>query len=274
MTASDFRAAIRLTMGEEWGFGIRDFRRMLTLQPRGCFVAIDDDHLAGLTTTISYERELGWIGNVVVAENHRRKGIGSSLVKAAVAHLAGSRVHRIGLNSFPEKVSMYERLGFETVDQFATLSFLRRPSERALKDLEIPFSRILIADRSAFGADRSKLLRCLLKEFPKSWAWVNREPSLSGYAVVKQYRESSEIGPAICQENDRDMAVRLLRSSIALTTKWPLELSIPLSNKAFLEAAIATGFRLLRKGVVMRLRRLMKLRISSKTLAFGFLDKG
>ncbi len=273
MMTRDISAAIKLTNSEQWGFGARDFRRMHRLQPRGCFVAVDDGRLSGLTTTVSYGRELGWIGNVVVDKNHRRIGTGSSLVKAAIAYLTRSRVRRIGLNSFPENESMYERLGFETVDQFATLSTARGSLERTRRKLEIPFSQIARADRSAFCADRRKLLRCLLRDFPRSWAWTYRGTELSGYAVVKRYRGSSEIGPAICQENDRDTAIELLRSSLTLTTRWPLELSVPRSNKVFLEAARRTGFRVLRKGLVMSLTRLMRVKIASEVLGFGFLDK-
>jgi len=60
---------------------------------------------------------------------------------------------------------------------------------------------------------------------------------------------------------------------MTLTTRWPLELSVPLSNRVFVEAARRTGFRVLRKGLVMSLTRLMKVKIASRTLAFGFLDK-
>jgi predicted N-acetyltransferase YhbS len=87
MTSRDFRAIIKLTDKEHWGFGVRDMRRMLKLQPTGCFVAVDGARRIGLTTTSCYGRELGWIGNVVVDKAYRNKGIGSSLVRAAIRHL-------------------------------------------------------------------------------------------------------------------------------------------------------------------------------------------
>lgn len=249
-------------------------RRMLRLQPKGCLVAVDGRKRIGLTTTSCYGRELGWIGNVVVDKAYRNKGIGSRLVRAAIRHLTHRRVKRIGLYSFPENQSMYERLDFETVGRFISLSSLRGPKNRVGRKLDIPFSEILRFDKGAFGADRSKLLRCLMRDFPRSWAWIRRGTELCGYAIVKEYQDSSEIGPSICEEADRGTALALLRASESLTRKWPLEISIPESNATFLETARSAGFRVLRKGLVMSFTKLEKASLGPQILALGFLDKG
>jgi len=274
MTARDFRAIIKLTNNEQWGFGVRDMRRMLKLQPKGCLVAVDGAKRIGLTTASCYGGELGWIGNVVVDRAYRNKGIASDLVQAAIRRLAHRRVRRVGLYSFPENQSMYERLGFETVGGFILLSILRGPLKRAGGNLKIPFSKILRFDRRAFGADRSKLLRCLMRDFPRSWAWIRRGTELCGYAIVKEYQDSSEIGPSICEKADRDTALALLKASKSLTRKWPLEISIPESNRTFLETAQSAGFRTLRKGLVMSFTELEKVDLGPQVLALGFLDKG
>jgi len=247
---------------------------MLELQPRGCLVAVESAKRIGLTTTSCYGRELGWIGNVVVDKGYRGKGIGSGLVRAAIRQLTRRRVRRIGLYSFPENQPMYERLGFETVGRFNLLSSVRGPMETVDRNLEIPFSQILGFDRRAFGADRSKLLRCLMRDFPRSWAWVHQGAELCGYAVVKEYQDSSEIGPSICEEADRGTTLALLRASESLTRKWPLEISIPESNATFLETARSAGFRVLRKGLVMSFTKLEKASLGPRILALGFLDKG
>jgi len=249
-------------------------RRMLKLQPKGCLVAVESAKRIGLTTTSCYGRELGWIGNVVVDKRYRNKGIGSGLVRAAIRHLTRRRVRRIGLYSFLENQPMYERLGFETVGQFILFSTARGPTEKVGRNLGIPFSQILGFDRRAFGADRSKLLRCLMRDFPRSWAWIHRGTELCGYAVVKEYQDSSEIGPSICEEAGRDTALALLKASESLTRKWPLEVSIPESNRTFLETAQSAGFRPLREGLVMSFTKLEKVDLGPQVLALGFLDKG
>jgi GNAT superfamily N-acetyltransferase len=272
--ASDFRSIIRLTNEERWGFGIRDIKRMMAPQPGGCLVAVLDKHLVGFTTAISYGRELAWIGNVVVHRKHRRGGIGSNLVQSAIGNLLRSRVKRIGLYSYPENRPMYERLNFRTTGGFVRLSISRRTGEKMSENGEVPFREILWLDKHAFGADRTRLLQRLLREFPKSWTWIHRGPQLSGYSVVKQYQDSSEIGPSVSKEMGHNAIAKLLQSSIGLASKWPLELSVPESNERVLETAGRLGFRVDRKGLVMSYASLDTITVSPAIVAFGFLDKG
>ena len=274
MKTTDLRSIIKLTDREHWGFGTRDLKRMMALEPRGCLVATMRGGPIGLTTAISYGRNAGWIGNVVVSGKHRGLGIGSSLVQSAVRHLLRMHVKRIGLYSYPENEAMYKRLGFEIANGFATVS-MSGGTENFTKTTEkIPLRQILRLDKRAFGADRSKLLRRLHREFPEHWTWIVNEAGVSGYSVVKKYQDSSEIGPLICEQMDRESIAALLRSSITRTEKWPLEMSAPLSNPIVQETAERLGFRLERKGIVMSYARLEPVVISPAVGALGFLDKG
>lgn len=274
MNKADFDSIIRLTNDEHWGFSIRDLRRMLTLEPKGCLVATLDGRPIGLTTTISYGKKLGWIGNVVVHRKHRGAGIGSGLVESAIRHLLRSHVKSIGLNSYLENRSMYERLNFRTIGGFVKLSMSRCIRKLRSERGEIPFRQILRLDRRAFAADRTRLLRCLLNEFPRSWTWILKGSVVSGYSLVKQYQDSSEIGPLVCEQMNHDAVATLLQSSIALARKWPLEVSVPESNRTVFEAAVRLGFRVQRKGLVMSLMDLDRVTVSPAIAAFGFLDKG
>jgi predicted N-acetyltransferase YhbS len=274
MRATDFRSIIKLTNEEHWGFGIRDLRRIRALEPRGCLVAPLDGRPAGLTTAISYGRGLGWIGNVVVARTHRNEGIGSSLVQAAIRYLIRSHVRSIGLYCYPENKSMYERLGFRTIGGFVRLSISRRTRRRVAENRQVPFREILRIDRRAFGADRTRLLRRLLDEFPRSWTWTLDGSLVSGYAVVKPYQDSSEIGPSVCEHMNEDAIRTLLESSLDLVRKWPTEMSIPESNQTVLETALRLGFRVQRKGFVMNLAGRDRICISPAVAVLGFLDKG
>ena len=273
MKTTDFRSIIKLTDQERWGFGTRDLRRMMALEPRGCLVAAIDGCPIGLTTTITYGRRVGWIGNVVVNQKHRGAGIGSRLVQLGITHLLGIHVKRIGLYSYVENEVMYERLGFNRTDSFATLSMPHGNEDHTRGVRKTPFHQILHLDKRASGADRSRLLRRLHREFPKYWAWIGNDAKVSGYSLVKQYRDSSEIGPLICEQMNQEHAVILLRSSIALANKWPLEMSVPGSNSIVMKTAERIGFRIERKGVVMSYARLDPVVIGPAVGALGFLDK-
>jgi nitrate reductase NapE component len=138
----------------------------------------------------------------------------------------------------------------------------------------IPLRQILSLDKRAFEADRSKLLRRLYRELPKRWSWVTNIAGISGYSLVKQYQDSSEIGPLICEDMNQESIGKLLSSSVALTDKWPLEMTVPESNSSIIEAAARHGFRVERKGFVMSYVGLRPIAIAASVGAFGFLDKG
>ena len=274
MKTTDVHSVVRLTAEEHWGFGTRDLKRMMTLQPRGCLVATMDGGLIGFTAAIAYGKNIGWIGDVVVNRKDRGAGIGSSLVQSAVKHLLRLHVKSIGLYSYPENEGMYKRLGFETTDGFATLS-IPHGAENFRRGIgRVPFYEILRLDKRAFGANRGRLLRCLRREFPRCWAWITSNAGVSGYSLVKEYQDSSEIGPLVCEPMDHEYVGTLLRSSIALTNKWPLEMSVPESHSTVTESADRLGFRFERKGVVMSYAALEPVVIGPAIGAFGFLDKG
>jgi GNAT superfamily N-acetyltransferase len=274
MKTTDIHSVVRLTAEEHWGFGTRDLKRMMAVQPRGCLVATIDSRPIGLTTTIAYGKTLGWIGNVVVDGKQRGAGIGSRLVQSALTHLLHINVKSIGLYSYPENEAMYERLGFKTTDGFATLSMRHSVESSAKRMGETPFHQIIRLDNRAFGADRSRLLRRLYREFPRLWTWITNTAGLSGYSLVKQYQDSSEIGPLVCERMNRERVGALLRSSITLTRKRPLEMSVPESNSTVTETALQLGFRAEREGLVMSYARLKPAVIGPAIGALGFLDKG
>jgi predicted GNAT family acetyltransferase len=247
---------------------------MMALQPNGCLVAAMSGEPIGFTTAISYGKNVGWIGNVIVSEKHRGTGVGSNLVRSALEYLLSIHVKRIGLYSYPENEAMYKRLDFETTGEFITLSMQRGAPYPAEKIQKIYLPQILRLDKRAFGADRSKLLTRLYHEFPEAWTCIVNEAGVSGYSVVKQYQDSSEIGPLVCRHMNKQPMEALLRSSIARTEKWPLEISVPASNVLVAETAERFGFRLEKKGVAMSYAQLPPIVIGSAIGALGFLDKG
>ena len=274
MKTTDLISIIRLTDREEWGFGTRELRRMMALEPKGCLVATLNGRPIGLTVAITYGTSCGWIGNVVVDRRHRGAGIGSSLVQSAIRHLLRGHVKTIALYSYPENEAMYKRLGFNTTNSFARLSMSEDIGSSRQRTGRVPLNQMLSLDRRAFGADRSRLLRRVYREFPRSWAWVINDDRVYGYSLVKRYKDSSEIGPMICEPANREPVETLLRSSISLVRKWPLEMSVPESNLTVLEAATSIGFRVQKKGVVMSYTRLDPAIVRPSICAFGFLDKG
>jgi GNAT superfamily N-acetyltransferase len=277
MLHSDIQFAIRLTDQEQWGVTRGDFKRLMRLNPRGCFIAFDGSRRLGLTTTTIYGKQLAWIGNVIVDKSHRGERIGQSLVKHALSYLRRMRLKRIALYCFKERKSFYEGLGFVENKPFLRLKRTAR-AKRLGSQVEfehpLPLSRLLAADMKAFGADRSRLVRAVLAEKVAWYLGSSQSNSSTCYLMAKDYGNYCELGPWVCVGQLRDVPSQMIARALTITGRVPVEVSCLQENKMALEALKANGFRKVREGYRMSFGRRVRIGDDRSQFALGFLDKG
>ena len=278
MQAKDIPFALRLTNQEKWGVTRTDLRRLMRLNPRGCFITYEGIARLGITTTTVYGRKLAWIGNVIVDKNYRGKSIGHALIEHAVSHLQKSRVQHIALYCYHEHVKFYEDLGFEQDNPFVRLR-RNAPKRKQLGTPNISqrppsLLRILAADRQAFGADRSKLIRHILAERTGSILGSLRMPSSASYLMVKEYGSEGEVGPWICTDPSRDDPDEMLTRALSQMGPVHVEASCMQSNWRAIGALKVNGFHTIREGYRMFFRERARIGDDSAQFALGFLDKG
>src|SRR3569832_1546282 len=109
---SDIPAAMQLKEAAGWNQTEEDWRRLLWLEPNGCFAAVKDGRLVGTTTTTTYGDELAWIGMVLVDPQQRRQGIATQLLNVAIDYLK-KKVVTVKLDATSQGKPVYERLGFQ-----------------------------------------------------------------------------------------------------------------------------------------------------------------
>ena len=86
IAASDFDAVHRLLMTSGWAHrvgDVKDLGRLISASQRAV-VAVADDEIVGFARAITAGISNGYVSMVVVAEPHRRRGIGQALVERLI----------------------------------------------------------------------------------------------------------------------------------------------------------------------------------------------
>ncbi len=197
---ADIPLVMRLKELARWNQTQTDLRRLLCLEPNGCFCATVDGCLVGTTTTTTYGRELAWIGMVLVDPQYRHRGIATRLMRGALEYLSEIGVAAVKLDATPDGRPLYEKLGFRIE------SLIERWVGVAQNAPAVDYStlnsserrELLVLDRLAFGADRSKLVEMLVEDayIPPA---VTREPDgrLEGYALARRGSDATYVGPLV-----------------------------------------------------------------------------
>jgi len=243
LTAADVPWAIALTDTESWGYTARDFERLLYLEPEGVFLAEADGERVGITATTTYGT-LAYIGAVIVDPRWRGRHAGDALMHAALDFLDTRGVASARLNAYLNVIPFYERLGFRT--EFENHRYAGRSEGRVAPGVRLGRADDLAAmaelDRRYFGADRTRLLRRLLEEFPATSLAFDDAGEVLAYAFANPGGDACEIGPFVCDPARPTEAEALLHAMFA-AANTPCAFSVPAPNATGVEIARRAGFR-------------------------------
>jgi GNAT superfamily N-acetyltransferase len=208
---ADIPAAMRLKEAARWNQTEDDWRRLLRLEPNGCFGAIKDGRLVGTTTT-TIHGELAWIGMVLVEPQHRRQGIAAKLMDVALDYLK-DKVDTIKLDATSLGQPVYEKLGFQVESVVERWSGTARSTGREIQPPAVmdrdTVRELLNLDRVAFKADRSRLIETLIDAACVSPVLMRAAGgTLSGYALARSGTSRTYVGPVIAK--DPEVAETLL----------------------------------------------------------------
>ena len=239
LTHDDVPAAMKLSRGAGWNQVPADWHRLLDLAPEGCFAGWVDGELVATSTMVTYDGRIGWIGMVLVDDDHRRQGYGSRLFERArqLAHEYGVLVC---LDATDAGRAVYGPAGFVDVCPIERWCGVVEPDERAEQPVRTPDSNersaVRALDRQACGLDRGDLLEHLLsaEEVTGLVLGEDSDPAtgagdLRGYAMVRPGREHAHVGPVITPTAEDAMVLLEAASEIAgesvivdvLATEWP-----------------------------------------------------
>ena len=198
---SDITAAMRLKEAAGWNQTEEDWRRLLLLDPDGCFAAVKDGRLVGTTTTTTYGNDLAWIGMVLVDPQERRQGIATKLIKVAMDYLNG-KVATVKLDATAQGKPVYERFGFQVesrVERWSGTMKTRDAETSNVLDHEA-IRELLALDRLAFQSDRSKLIETLIDDACVPPVLLRAaDGTLGGYALARRGTNGDYVGPVVAK---------------------------------------------------------------------------
>lgn len=260
LTANDLPAAMRLKGLARWNQTESDWRRLLKLEPGGCFAASVDGRVVATTTTTTYGKTLAWIGMVIVDPAFRRRGIAARLMRTALASLQTMGIATVKLDATAAGRPVYEELGFVYESLIERWEGVARPAQAtgcAALD-EKRWSDLLALDRHAFGADRARLLELLRRDACAQALIIGAaDKPLRGYALARSGSAASYLGPLVA--TDEQAAMQLLDGMLNQLIGRSVYIDF---NKGFVASAAALAAR----GFVKQ-RDLVRMRFGQKNSA-------
>lgn len=201
MHESDLDFAAHCTDTEGWVSETRrEFEGFFGHTPGGCLIAELDDQPVGIGVA-TYYGGYGFIGELIVEEAFRGRGIGRRMMDRAIEYLRQRGSHSIYLDGVLAAVPLYERVGFRKLCR--SLRFIgelhgqQHEGVRLMQPADL--DTIAALDQEAFGADRRYFLQRRLHLFPALCQVQEKNGRIQGYIFGRRGDEYIAGGPWLVQ---------------------------------------------------------------------------
>jgi GNAT superfamily N-acetyltransferase len=254
MTVADIPFGMRLKQQAGWNQVEADWRRLLGLQPDGCFVAELDGVPAGTVTTCRFG-PVAWVAMMLVDESLRSRGIGRCLMKHALDELDSNGALTIRLDATSLGGPLYESLDFRAEATFARYLGVLPLADGPPPELPVSPSSELVDGVAKFdlqvtGTDRGRLLRSLIEEHPESLQVAIEAGEIAGFVLSRPGSRARRIGPCIASEQ---AAPLLLADARRRYASEKITMDIPVDNAAAMALAASWGLNM--TGLLTRMGR-------------------
>ncbi len=243
MTHADIPDGLRLRAAAGWNQTEEDWRRLLELEPEGCFAACEGSSVVGTVTTLRFEKAFGWIGMLLIDPAARKRGIGTLLLHRALAYLQDNGIECARLDGTPMGYNLYLKHGF--ADEYEIQRWEGISKVETCVGLpaiqETDLNAICRWDGRVFGADRSRLIECLWRRNPDCSAIVQTAGETAGYVLWRPGARAWYLGP--CLADSAETARLLIREMLGRVPGKPVFIDVCTKNPWGLKVLDPFGFR-------------------------------
>jgi ribosomal protein S18 acetylase RimI-like enzyme len=245
MQAADLAFAAQCTANEGWvSETLASFEAFYLHDPNGCLLAEYSGCPIGVCIATPYGRS-GFIGELIVHPEARRKGVGAALLNRAVEYLRQHRVETVYLDGVVQAVPLYERNGFRKVCRSlrfsGTLEGRMHPDVRPMQASDL--SAVFALDRQAFGADRSFFLARRLELFPELCQMMIEDDKLVGFILGRCGEGWAAAGPWVLAQGAHQ-PIRLLESLASTAGNVSVSIGVLETNHESVALIHSLGFTL------------------------------
>ena len=222
-------AFLQLAEKGTWVAASWEFEFLLDAFPGGCWCAFDDQGSAGAFVTALLHQQSGWIGNLIVSQEWRGKGIGRMLCLAALRSLQSAGAQTIWLTASAMGKKLYEQTGFVSIDTIMRWSGNGRQRHGTVRPSERPCNLSPAAydmDRHGWGDRRDILLAATARH-----GAVFEDPD--GFLVLQPCGIGVQLGPFCAR--DSHAASKLFDQALnEVPRNRKLILDVPAANRSAL----------------------------------------
>ena len=201
MNPADLEPAASLAHSEGWVSQDRKvFEIFLEHKHSYSFVAEEDGTVIGTIVATSYGR-CGFLGELIVREDHRGHGLGRELLMHATRYLQKLGAESVYLDGAALAVPLYARNGFARICPslrfHGTLPPAPHPAVAPIAESDLP--EIFRRDRAAFGADRGYFLRRRWELSPGLCLAYRQDGFIAGYLFSYRHAGGIAVGPWVVE---------------------------------------------------------------------------
>lgn len=207
--AGHIKGALLLSQAAGWAHEARDWEMLLQLSTGR--VALSEGRVVGTSFRTDFGAQLSALSMIIVSQEMRSQGLGRRLM-VSLMQAGNARAYRLIATRTGRP--LYEKLGFEEVDQILTL---RGKVRCALQRSMAPAGRqrdcdsLVHLESTSYGGNRAALVDWLLTH---TKLVIHRdERAVTGYAAMRPFAQGYVIGPVVSKtlEDAQALIIHLLQ---------------------------------------------------------------